>query len=255
MKAILTFALTLFLLAASASAHSQKKDSLFAGLSEREYLTGKFEPTSLPDYFMLLPSECSAGEQRLRKEAAQAFIQMVASAQMEGIFLRAVSSTRSFFRQKGIWEAKWKGDRKVEGINLGKVKMSESAKAELIMRYSSMPGTSRHHWGTDLDINSVDDDYFKSAEGQRVYSWLQANAGKFGFCQVYHSKQKSGRSGYEEEKWHWSYLPLAVPLTQKYKTLLSDEDISGFLGSETAPKIQVVTKYVLGLNLDCMSNP
>ena len=245
--------LTLFVL--PAKAYSQKQDSLFAGLPEKEYLMGKFDPAGLPDFFMLLPSYCSVGEQRLRYEAAQAFVQMAIQAQTEGIFLKAVSSTRSFDRQKSIWEAKWNGTRKVEGLHLGKVKMSASAKAELIMKYSSMPGTSRHHWGTDLDINSVDDDYFKTYGGQRVYAWLQANAAKFGFCQVYHPKQNSGRNGYEEEKWHWSYLPLANPFTLKFKTLISNEDISGFLGSEAAPKIQAVEKYVLGLNSECSPKP
>lgn len=252
MKALRSIALIGGLQLISAPIYAQSSDSLFAGLTEKEYLTGKFEAAQLPTYFTKLPFQYSEGEQWLRTEAVQAFIQMANSAQKDGIMLKAVSGFRSFFRQKLIWEAKWTGKRKVEGLNLRKAQMPNEQKAVLIMRYSSMPGTSRHHWGTDLDINSVDEAYFNSPEGSRTYAWLTLNAPKFGFCQVYHQKQSSGRSGYEEEKWHWTYLPLSIPLTQKYGALISNQEISGFLGHETAPAIRAVETYVLGLNLDCI---
>ena len=57
-----------------------------------------------------------------------------------------------------------------------------------------MPATSRHHWGTDMDINSVEDDYFKDGKGKKVYRWLVENASKYGFCQVYSDKKSSKRS-------------------------------------------------------------
>jgi len=65
-------------------------------------------------------------------------------------------------------------------------------------------------------------------------------------------RAKFGESGYEEEKWHWSYLPLARKLTALAKAELKDEDISGFLGAETAPEIKVVERYVLGINPACL---
>ncbi len=36
---------------------------------------------------------------------------------------------------------------------------------------------------------------------------LTANAAKFGFCQPYNVK--TDRKGYNEEKWHWSFMPLS----------------------------------------------
>jgi len=251
MKVFCSIVLALFAQFFSSSVYSQTPDTLFAGLPKKEYLTGQFEAAALPVYFTLLPSEFSVGEQRLRAQAAQAFVNMALAAQIQGIELKAVSSTRSFYRQKAIWEDKWNGVRKVDGLDLSKSGLNPSKKAIRIMRYSSMPGTSRHHWGADVDINSVDDAYFKTPEGRLAYEWLLAHAKEFGFCQVYHSKQNSGRSGYEEEKWHWSYLPLALPFTHTYKNLISNQDISGFLGSETAIKIQAIEKYVFGLNPIC----
>ena len=56
--------------------------------------------------------------------------------------------------------------------------------AKTILLYSSMPTTSRHHWGTDMDINSLENSYFASGQGLKEYTWLKKNAAKFGFCQV-----------------------------------------------------------------------
>ncbi|MFM9004881.1 MAG: D-alanyl-D-alanine carboxypeptidase family protein [Flavobacteriales bacterium] len=43
------------------------------------------------------------------------------------------------------------------------------------MKFSSMPGTSRHHWGTDIDLNSVEPSYFLSGKGLLIYQWLSAH--------------------------------------------------------------------------------
>jgi LAS superfamily LD-carboxypeptidase LdcB len=115
-----------------------------------------------------------------------------------------------------------------------------------------MPGTSRHHWGTDMDINALTNDYFENGNGLKEYDWLVKNAAQFGFCQPYNEKGKSRPNGYNEEKWHWSYLPIAKKLTDQYKLQLKDELISGFDGAESASKIGIVEKYVLGINTECL---
>lgn len=38
------------------------------------------------------------------------------------------------------------------------------------------------HWGTDVDINSVDPSYFTVEPGLSEYKWLVNNAAQFGFC-------------------------------------------------------------------------
>ncbi len=122
-----------------------------------------------------------------------------------------------------------------------------------ILLYSSMPGTSRHHWGTDIDLNSFVNSYFEKGEGAKIYDWLTANAASYGFCQPYTEKGESRPFGYEEERWHWSYLPLAKQLTELAKVKLKDEAISGFKGAEVAPQIRVVEKYVLGISKSCLA--
>jgi LAS superfamily LD-carboxypeptidase LdcB len=111
-----------------------------------------------------------------------------------------------------------------------------------------MPGTSRHHWGTDIDLNSFSNKWFESGKGLKLFNWLEANAAKYGFCRPYTANRPHG---YQEEKWHWSYSPLSVPMIKVAQQTLNDQQISGFLGSETAQQIGVVNKYILGISNSC----
>lgn len=121
------------------------------------------------------------------------------------IFIR--SAFRSFRDQKYIWESKYTGKRKMSKSVVGK---TGEQKVNLILEYSSAPGTSRHHWGTDIDINAFQNAYFKKGgQGEFLYSWLQNNAHKYGFCQPYTELEKRNNQGYYEERWHWSYAPVS----------------------------------------------
>ena len=113
-----------------------------------------------------------------------------------------------------------------------------------------MPGTSRHHWGTDFDINSFNPSYFESGKGKKEYEWLRDNAHRFGFCQTYTQKGKDRPDGYEEEHWHWTYLPIATPLLNYYKENISVEHIGGFSGYDALP-FSEIRKYVLGISIEC----
>lgn len=187
--------------------------------------------------FEKVPSKYATKEMYLRKETLKAFIEMAESAKKDGVKLIIISGARSFKHQKSIWERKW---------NKSTIK-NPTEKARNILLYSSMPMTSRHHWGTDIDINNLNNKYFTHGKGLKEYNWLIKNASKFGFCQVYTDKSK-GRTGYQMEKWHWSYLPLANELLDQYSEHVNLEDISGFKGSETATELNVIHDYVNGIN-------
>jgi len=85
-----------------------------------------------------------------------------------------------------------------------------------------------------------------------IKDWLVNNAAKFGFCQPYTPKGKDRPNGYQEEKWHWSYLPIATQLTEQAGLRIKENMITGFLGSEQAVAIGVVQKYILGINHQCL---
>ena len=182
-------------------------------------------------------------EMYLLNEVYTAYFQMYSAAKKEGITLKIISATRTFEEQRWIWDDKWKK-------NAAKYP-ADTSLARFIMQYSAMPGTSRHHWGTEVDLNSTSDSYFATAAGAKVYQWLQENAGKYGFCQTYDSKGVSRHEGYNEEKWHWSYFPLAGQLLTKYAEKVNYTHIQGFLGDETASKLHVINSYVLSISNDC----
>ncbi|MEN0049495.1 MAG: M15 family metallopeptidase [Bacteroidota bacterium] len=234
-----------------------KEDSL-SSILNLDYVMGKFDPTQHEDFTKIELKYADREGLYLRKDTYAAFLKMYEAAQKEGIKLQIRSATRNFANQKRIWEAKWTGKRLIEnGENLAKTTPNFGERALKILRFSSMPSTSRHHWGTDIDLNAFTNSYFEKGEGKKIYDWLQANASTYGFCQPYSEKSrnagKDGKraEGYNEEKWHWSYLPVSLPLTNFAKDSLKNELISGFKGEEAAMEIGVVEQYVLGINEVC----
>jgi D-alanyl-D-alanine carboxypeptidase len=250
--------------AASSAAVDPHQDTLPASngtdwlqiAKEKGYTTddvmGLFEPAKHPD-FVLVPSQyCDREGLYLRKETYEAFLKMHAAAKADGIQLVVRSATRNFNYQKRIWEGKWNGQRKIAGNqNAAKAYPDPVQRALKILEYSSMPGSSRHHWGTDLDLNAFNNEWFEKGIGKKTYDWLSQHASNYGFCQPYSPKGTERPFGYNEEKWHWSYLPLAQALTALAEDQLKNDMIKGFDGANTATEIDVVTKYVLGINTLC----
>ncbi len=169
----------------------------------------------------------------LRREASEAFDRMQRAARRKRIRLTIVSAYRPFERQVFLWERKWNAtERSV---------LNDTLRAVDILQYSSMPGTSRHHWGTDMDLNSVEPAYFEKRKGRRIYRWLTAHAAEYGFFQPY----SPGRTkGYADEPWHWSYAPLSKPYLDCYLQTIGCDDLRGFAGDHTAPQIDVIGRWV-----------
>ncbi len=175
----------------------------------------------------------------MRCKAYEAFKRMFFEAKACGINLRIISAGRNFNYQKGIWERKWTDGKYIKYFGAERVKN--------IMKYSSMPGTSRHHWGTDIDINNLTNSYFSSGKGKKEYEWLTSHANSFGFFQTYTAKE-SGRSGYEEEKWHWSFMPTAEKLLKSYNKIVKLSDIKNFSGNQHAQELDIINVYVNGID-------
>ena len=182
---------------------------LYGPVSGDRYLTGRFNPPRHPDFIGLSRLGIPVSRRHyLRRDAARALARLYRAFRKEHPRVRfvIVSSTRSFYSQKRIWERKWKGKTRVEGKYLPRTHRDPYRRGLFILRYSSMPGTSRHHWGTDVDITNFNNGYFEKGQGATLFRWLEKNAGRFGFCRPYTAGRKRG---YQEEKWHWSYRPLS----------------------------------------------
>lgn len=165
-------------------------------------------------------------------EAAKALELMSQAAKVEGIKIEVVSAYRSFDRQKEIFESKY---TRFLGDGL-----TPSQAIEKIIKYSTIPGTSRHHWGTDIDLIDAaaprPESVLQAANyhGKGPYckfkEWMDEHAESFGFFEVYTNNAQ--RKGFEYEPWHFSYAPVSIRMLKAYKALdlksiLSEEKIKG----------------------------
>ena len=218
----------------------------------KEQLFGKVDPARHDDFVLVDVRYANRAGMYMHQEAYAAFVEMHAAAAQDGVTLTIISAMRTFDHQRRIWENKWHGRQILHG-NIRATAIDDPVERSLeILRFSAMPGTSRHHWGTDIDLNSLNNSYFESGQGRRVYEWLQAHASSFGFCQPYTSHGAGRTAGYEEEKWHWSYKPVASQYLKAFRELVTIEDITGFDGWETAREIGVIERYVLDVNRACL---
>lgn len=159
---------------------------------------------------------------RVHQQVLEPLLFLEQRAASAGFILKVASSYRSFERQLLIWNNKARGLRPVLNdagefidINL----LSERAKVFAILRWSALPGASRHHWGTDIDVydgSRMAADYqlqLTVAETQgdgpfaQFHRWLNDELllGNSEFFRPY----AQDRGGIAPEPWHLSYAPLA----------------------------------------------
>jgi len=207
------------------------------------YLSGKFNPKLHPAFVKVPQRYANRKGYYLRKEALDAFKRMHEAARKDKVNLIIRSAARNFEYQKYIWNRKWK-ERSKRFPN-------HKSRVENILKFNSMPGTSRHHWGTEVDLNSFNNNWFTYGEGLKLFNWMNANAHKYGFCQPYTAKNSTRLTGYNEEKWHWSYKPLSKLMLADAEGLLNDNKISGFSGSKHAASLAIVKNYVFGVHPSC----
>lgn len=150
--------------------------------------------------------------------------QLQADAKKEGFDLAVVSGHRSFERQMSIWNAKASGKRAVYDDNNCPIDLSVCSaweQVQAILRWSALPGGSRHHWGTDIDVYdkaAVPIDYNVQLLPEEVddtgvfgplHQWLDekiADGTAYGFFRPY----SCDTGGIATERWHLSYAPLAL---------------------------------------------
>ncbi|MFD1098805.1 M15 family metallopeptidase [Shewanella litorisediminis] len=162
--------------------------------------------------------------------AAEAFAAMQQRAAKAGIQLAVTSGYRSFERQLAIWNAKARGKRPLLDINgqpIDATGLDADTLIDTILIWSALPGCSRHHWGTDLDVFDaarVDRDALKLeaweyAEGgpcHALATWLGEHCHEFGFFLPY----QAGKSGVSPEPWHISFAPVAQCAINQFDTNL-----------------------------------
>ncbi len=186
-------------------------------LTEQEKLLYGFSNSSLTD--------CDIGNQtiRLHHLVEQPLRQLLSRLEQEDLPVRIVSHWRSFDHQASIWLKKWTGQRPLrdrDGHPLDVAQLSDDQKLEALCFWSAIPGTSRHHWGTDFDLflaRPIEQGYqveltqaeFKTGgPSELLGQWLATNEPVEGFSRPY----RQFRGGVSVEPWHISYRPVADPL-------------------------------------------
>lgn len=163
----------------------------------------------------------------LHHEVINSWMALKASAAKDGIEVEIVSGYRDFSRQLNIWNKKCCGqlntyDKNNKTINLNELTPREQLTA--ILLFSALPGASRHHWGTDIDIYAPNLlppetklmlqpwEYQSNGPLAELSNWLKENASKYGFYLPYDKY----RGGVSEEPWHLSYKPLASAFEEEF---------------------------------------
>jgi hypothetical protein len=153
------------------------------------------------------------------------WLQLKNAATDAGFDLAVASSYRSFERQLIIWNEKAQGLRPVfdrQGNLIDLSSLDPKSQVHAILQWSALPGGSRHHWGTDLDIydrSAVDDEYQVQLSAQEVekggvfcalHDYLDQQlypAGNNNFFRPY-----TGLGGVACERWHISHCSLSRAL-------------------------------------------
>ena len=200
------------------------------------------------------------------KDAIAALQKLCEDALKKGIELTVASAHRSFYRQFKIFDDKFKGKRAVLDENelpQDISNLTDEEKVRAIMRFSAVPGLSRHHFGTDFDIYAknllpagktlelTSREYNKDNYFYPLGQYLANNLQRFGFSRPYTGK---GRIAYEP--WHISYTKKATEYLMAYDIM----EVIAYLSSFHEPWVKYAINYakdcyheILGENYDTRS--
>lgn len=204
------------------------------------FLTGKSSDHLVP--FLETPH-------LVHKEMHHNLKELFLAAKKDGFDLGITSSFRSYEVQKKIWNEKCQGVRPVLDSQSRPVDITSKTEEQilfLILRWSAIPGGSRHHWGSDLDIYDkmaispdykiqlIPSEYELGGPFYQSTLWLNENMESFGFFRPY----SFDNNGIAPELWHLSFKPLSELFlaTFTYEIFVEHLNCSDFILIDTAKK-------------------
>ncbi len=178
------------------------------------------------------------GKNRLQKETFENYLLLKDAAFQAGFEMYIASSFRSYEAQLRIWNEKATGKRELmdrEGNILEHGKLNDDQILESILHWSAIPGCSRHHWGTDLDVfdkSSCPENYHVMLTPDECngifrpfHQWLteiiETNS-SFGFYRPY----EKDLGGVAPEPWHISYRPSSSECEKLFNFAFFEQMIS-----------------------------
>lgn len=165
----------------------------------------------------------------LHKLMLHDFLKLQQSAKNDGFDLQIISAFRDYERQLKIWNAKARGERQLMDDQERPLEFSKLSPTEIvfaILRWSAIPGCSRHHWGSDIDVfdgltqkaedvKLVPSECENNGPAAALHDWLdiQIKENKsFGFFRPY----AFDKGGVSPERWHLSYYPVSRRIVDVY---------------------------------------
>ncbi|MBC7983468.1 MAG: M15 family metallopeptidase [Candidatus Obscuribacterales bacterium] len=207
--------------------------------------------------------EIEAASCKLHYETVASYLAMRDAAEKVGIQLAVRSSFRDFDTQALIWNRKWRGERPLisrDGRQLERARLADCDMLDVILAWSAIPGGSRHHWGSDMDVidaaavpagynvQLITEEYAEAGIFAGLSRWLDDNMARFGFFRPY----RTDRSGVCPEPWHLSYAPVALPALEALslavlRRALVDAELEG-KAHILARLPEIYTRYLLAVD-------
>lgn len=198
----------------------------------------------------------------IHKDMLSAWQSLSDAALLQGFNLKIASGYRSFDRQLSIWNRKFSGELATKNTlnqTIDFTSLTDAEKVTAILLYSALPGTSRHHWGTDIDIYADNllpenqklqlEPWEFEANGpfEKLSIWLEKNSERFDFFLPY----DIDRGGVAAEPWHLSYSPISTYCLcdiniDELTTIIEKADILG-KKSILDQLPQIFSKYVTNI--------
>ena len=183
------------------------------------------------------------------RDAVKALGPLFADAYDNGFEIKIASAYRSFYKQFKIFDDKFNGKRPVLDENeepMDISSLSAEQKVLEIVRFSAIPGFSRHHFGTDFDIyasnllpegKQLELTAREYQQGNYFYKfdiYLKNALNKFGFVRPYTGKNSMGF-----EPWHISFEKRA----SEYLNVFKLEDAVEYLSSFNESWVPYAVEY------------
>ena len=181
----------------------------------------------------IIPLEENTEGPLLHRDIRQDFLRLRQAARKENLELTIASGYRNYHRQREIWNRKASGKtplRNEKGEIVSTENLSPEKLVLTILRWSALPGFSRHHWGSDLDVFDANasphpqllpQEYQPGGYYHPLFLFLQRSMEKYGFFHPYDRE----RGGICPEPWHISHRQTALPLQKQ----LTPEKLKHFI--------------------------
>ncbi|NLS13209.1 M15 family metallopeptidase [Vibrio sp. SM6] len=213
--------------------------------------------------FTIHPHSAHERQVMIHHQVCDALTSLIDAARLAGFTLDIASGFRDYARQTMIWNGKFSGERTINDENgqaIDALSLNERERVDAILRWSALPGASRHHWGCDFDLYAVNAlpenvplqlEPWEYLTGHQApfYRWLKAHAGQYGFFFPYAQYQ----GGVAFEPWHLSHYAVATDcLAQLTPEILATQwQANPFLGVDRvlAALPKLYTQYIANICL------